>query len=206
VDAPASLPFLPACLSCLVLFVQRRLLQSRVDLYITVTYPGTSKGGVALVAACKTDGTSNCLSKVVVNGQPLTVEVIGSAIQPVALADLGDASVTLVQQPYVPGQPVYFTATYKIGNTPTEAAVVLTTIPSSVLSCSATDGGTGVTQCTCRPLLSQMSGMQVIANGPNPKIVTTPVKDVLTISNASKWQFVCRLCRIHLLGVIDSVV
>lgn len=186
------------CCCCCEFCVQRRLLAAQADLYSTITYPGTSSGGQALVTAAN----SNQLQ---IEGD-VQVTVTGAAVQTVQLANLGDASIAVEQVPYVAGEPYYFTVTYKIGDTATDAAVIVTTSPAEAMYCWATDSGVGVTQFTCNPK-QKLSAVQIIANGPNPKAVTTPVTASTAVYNTSElidgyinrslFQLGCTQCGTH---------
>lgn len=162
--------------------MQRRLLATaQADLVSSITYPGTSSGGQKLVDACN---AGECLSKV--ENAP-TITVTSAAVQQVAIADLGDASIAIEQVPYVSGEQYQFTVTYKIGDALNDAAVILVTDPADAMYCGATDAGAGLTRFSCDPK-KKLSAVQMIATGGNPKAIASPVTASVPVFNTSEFH------------------
>lgn len=160
----------------------RHLLQgpstARSDLVVTVTYPGTTQGGEAVISLCS---TGNCTQGV--SG----VSFVGGNVAAGTLTDLKPPSITLVQQATAAGQPLKFAATYLVGGSPASAPVTLAFNPADALSCSAAATGPGVTTFECRPLVSNIP-VVLTAYGPDPRDPNKRIEATLTIpSNTSEY-------------------
>jgi hypothetical protein len=161
---------------------KRQLLQDeqKVDLYATITLSGAAEAGQKLLTACTTTATT-CTGDT-------PAEVVGGDVIQGSIQTVPTASVQLVAEPYVTGEPYIFTGTYLRDGTPASAPVILTSDPGSVLSCFSTPGSTGVTTTfTCNPL-KEVSEVTVKLSGPTGDLQTSSVVETtVTVYNTSEW-------------------
>lgn len=162
---------------------KRQLLQDEdeqeVDLYVTITLSGDYQAGEKLVDTCTTSATA-C------TGEASAV-VTGSQVIPGKVETVPTASVQLVAETYVTGEPYIFTGRYLKDGSPAAASVILTSTPGDVFSCFSTAGSTGVTTFTCNPL-QEVSEVTMKLSGPTGDLNTnTFVEASVPVYNTSAW-------------------
>lgn len=161
---------------------RRQLLQDEeqeVDLYVTITLSGDYKAGQKLVDTCTSSATA-CTGET--SATVTGYDVIQGSVQTVP-----SASVQLVAETYVTGEPYIFTGTYLKDGSPAAAKVILTSTPGDVLSCYSTAGSTGVTIFTCNPL-QKVSEVIVKLSGPTGDLNTNSfVETSVPVYNTSAW-------------------
>lgn len=161
---------------------KRQLLQDdeqQVDLYATITLSGAAEAGQKLLTACTTTATT-CTGDT-------PAEVVGGDVIQGSVETVPTASVQLVAETYVTGEPYVFTGTYLRDGTAANAPVILTSDPGEVLSCISEARRTGVTTFTCNPL-KVVSEVTVKLSGPTGDLQTSSVVEAsVIVYNTSAW-------------------